>query len=100
MAYAPTVGRLECGVFPNDPKGFWEQGGYGILSVFKTDWNTFGGIIIMFTTIPHFRNLVGLTTGSPSSLHENVLHFLVVLCYEASKTKVCTQRFCLKWHKM
>ncbi|XP_068759549.1 beta-1,4-N-acetylgalactosaminyltransferase 3-like [Montipora capricornis] len=44
MVYAPTVGRLECGVFPNDPKGFWEQHGYGILSVFKADWNTFGGI--------------------------------------------------------
>ncbi|XP_068760127.1 beta-1,4-N-acetylgalactosaminyltransferase 3-like [Montipora capricornis] len=51
MAYAPTVGRLECGVFPNDPKGFWEQGGYGILSVFKTDWNTFGGMNVKeFTT--------------------------------------------------
>ena len=46
MAYAPTVGRLECGIFPSDPKGFWEHDGYGILSVFKTDWNTFGGMIM------------------------------------------------------
>ncbi|XP_068684674.1 beta-1,4-N-acetylgalactosaminyltransferase 3-like isoform X3 [Montipora foliosa] len=44
MAYAPIVGRLECGIFPSDPKGFWEHEGYGILSVFKTDWNTFGGM--------------------------------------------------------
>ena len=51
MTYAPVVGRLDCGVFPSDPKGFWQQDGYGILSVFKTDWNTFGGMI-MFLQFP------------------------------------------------
>ncbi|XP_068732068.1 beta-1,4-N-acetylgalactosaminyltransferase 3-like isoform X2 [Montipora capricornis] len=51
MTYAPVVGRLDCGVFPSDPKGFWQQDGYGILSVFKTDWNTFGGMNVEeFTT--------------------------------------------------
>lgn len=39
MAYAPTVGRLECGEFPSDPHGFWQDDGYGILSVFKEDWD-------------------------------------------------------------
>ena len=46
MVYAPAVGRLECGAFPNDPKGFWQENGYGILSAFKIDWNTFGGMIM------------------------------------------------------
>lgn len=44
MVYAPVVGRLDCGVFPNDPRGFWQEDGFGILSIFKRDWNTFGGM--------------------------------------------------------
>lgn len=43
VAYAPTVGRLDCGAFPSDPYGFWQVNGYGILSVFKKDWDRFGG---------------------------------------------------------
>ena len=43
MAYAPAVGRLECGALPSDPHGFWQENGYGILSVFKEDWKRFGG---------------------------------------------------------
>ena len=43
MAYAPAVARLECGFFPNDPHGFWQENGYGLLSVFKVDWDRFGG---------------------------------------------------------
>jgi len=44
MAYAPTVGRLGCGEFPSNPRGFWQDDGYGILSVFKKDWDRFGGV--------------------------------------------------------
>ena len=43
VAYAPAVARLECGFFPNDPRGFWQENGYGLLSVFKVDWDRFGG---------------------------------------------------------
>ena len=43
VAYAPAVARLECGFFPNDPHGFWQENGYGLLSVFKVDWDRFGG---------------------------------------------------------
>ena len=44
MVYAPVVGRLDCGAFPSDPQGFWQENGYGILSVFKADWDSFGGV--------------------------------------------------------
>ena len=44
MVYAPVVARLECGAFPSDPQGFWQEDGYGILSVFKADWDSFGGM--------------------------------------------------------
>lgn len=48
MAYAPAVGRLECGEFPSNPLGFWQENGYGILSVFKEDWDRFGGGFLIF----------------------------------------------------
>lgn len=51
VAYAPVVGRLDCGAFPSDPYGFWQVNGYGILSVFKNDWDRFGGMNVRdFTT--------------------------------------------------
>ena len=43
VGYAPAVARLECGFFPHDPRGFWQENGYGLLSVFKVDWDRFGG---------------------------------------------------------
>lgn len=55
MAYAPVVGRLECGVFPSDPRGFWQENGYGILSVFKVDWDRFGGLYYLLElTVQNF----------------------------------------------
>lgn len=64
MAYAPVVGRLECGVFPSNPRGFWQEDGYGILSVFKVDWKRFGGMLTFsYITIKHgsVEGLVGKT---------------------------------------
>ena len=52
MVYAPAVGRLECGEFPSDPRGFWQENGYGILSVFKEDWDRFGGGYLIFKWLP------------------------------------------------
>ncbi|KAL9963845.1 hypothetical protein ACROYT_G027395 [Oculina patagonica] len=51
VAYAPAVARLECGEFPSDPHGYWQENGYGILGVFKKDWDRFGGMNVKdFTT--------------------------------------------------
>ena len=52
VAYAPTVGRLACGKFPSDPHGFWQDDGYGVLSVFKEDWARFGGVYLVIKTNP------------------------------------------------
>ena len=43
MAYSPVVGRLECGTFPANPKGFWQLNGYGVMAVYKSDWDRFKG---------------------------------------------------------
>ncbi|KAL9955815.1 hypothetical protein ACROYT_G037198 [Oculina patagonica] len=44
MAYFPIVGRLECGSSSVEREGFWEKNGYGILSIYKSDWDKFGGM--------------------------------------------------------
>ncbi len=51
MAYAPAVARLECGEFPSDPRGYWQENGYGILGVFKKDWDRFGGKYLLLKLI-------------------------------------------------
>ena len=43
MAYFPVVGRLECGSTPVEHQGFWQVNGYGIMSIYKSDWDRFGG---------------------------------------------------------
>ena len=45
LVYMPIVGRLECGSTYVDHRGYWETAGYGILSVYKSDWIRFGGKI-------------------------------------------------------
>ena len=42
-AYIPILIRLGCGFFPDDPRGHWEGDGYGLLGVYKSDWDRFGG---------------------------------------------------------
>ena len=43
MAYFPLVGRLDCGSTPAEHRGYWEAYGYGIMSIYKSDWDRFGG---------------------------------------------------------
>ncbi|XP_078376519.1 beta-1,4-N-acetylgalactosaminyltransferase 3-like [Oculina patagonica] len=44
LVYAPIVGRLRCGSTFVDHRGYWEGIGYGLLSVYKSDWVRFGGM--------------------------------------------------------
>jgi len=43
LVYMPIVGRLDCGSTNVDHKGYWETAGYGLVSVYKSDWKRFGG---------------------------------------------------------
>ena len=43
MAYFPIVGRLNCGSSPVEHHGFWQLDGYGIMAIYKSDWDRFGG---------------------------------------------------------
>ena len=43
MAYFPAVGRLDCGSHSTEHRGFWQLNGYGIMSIYKSDWDRFGG---------------------------------------------------------
>jgi hypothetical protein len=43
MSYFPVVGRLDCGSSSVEHQGFWEMNGYGIMAIYKSDWDRFGG---------------------------------------------------------
>lgn len=43
MVYAPIVGRLDCESSSAEHLGFWQLDGYGLLAIYKSDWDRFGG---------------------------------------------------------
>ena len=43
MAYFPIVGRLDCGSSSVEHLGFWQMDGYGVMSMYKSDWERVGG---------------------------------------------------------
>ena len=46
--YTPLLRRLNCGVISFDGPGMWEVFGYGLVSMFKTDWKAIGGMSVEF----------------------------------------------------
>ena len=46
--YTPLLRRLNCGVITFDGPGMWEVIGYGLVSMFKTDWEAIGGMSVEF----------------------------------------------------
>lgn len=43
MTYFPVVGRLDCDSSSIEHRGFWQMNGYGIMAIYKSDWDKFGG---------------------------------------------------------
>ncbi|KAJ7387254.1 B4galnt3p [Desmophyllum pertusum] len=44
VAYGPLLVRLLCGATTHQLTGFWETAGYGLMAMYKTDWDRIGGM--------------------------------------------------------
>ena len=44
MAFVPLLTRLMCGSSSDFPTGHWEELGFGLFAIYKSDWSRFGGM--------------------------------------------------------
>lgn len=44
MIYAPVLYALDCGAYPDNPKGSWDSHGYQMIGMYKWDWDRVGGL--------------------------------------------------------
>lgn len=42
--YTPVIIRLGCGETPAMPQGKWEPFGFGLVGIYKGDWDRIGGL--------------------------------------------------------
>ncbi|EDO48941.1 predicted protein [Nematostella vectensis] len=42
--FVPKLVKLKCGYSPQYPQGGWDTLGYGLLGIYKTDWDRIGGM--------------------------------------------------------
>ena len=43
MVYTPIIVGLNCGANPADLAGVWRAYGYGMIGMYKSDWDSAGG---------------------------------------------------------
>ena len=50
MIYTPIIVQMDCGANPKDLSGEWQVYGYGIIGMYKSDWDRAGGFPVQKNT--------------------------------------------------
>ena len=57
MTFAPIFYGLDCGAYPEKPKGSWHNHGFQMIGMFKIDWERIGGKLKNKKKVMLFRML-------------------------------------------